>query len=97
MKDGLRRSIPTWHYRLEDDTRGIPRRLAPGITTRIFPGANVMLSIVRFEPGSVGPVHSHRPCRLRLPYARHAARAYRLPDSPDDAVRTRISPDHSDQ
>jgi len=59
MKDEPRHSIQTWHFNFQDNTQGIPRRLAPGITSRIFPGANVMLSIVRFEPNSVGPVHSH--------------------------------------
>jgi quercetin dioxygenase-like cupin family protein len=59
MEDKQRQTIPAWHFCLRDDTQGIPRRLAPGIASRIFPGANVMLSIVRFEPDSVGPVHSH--------------------------------------
>jgi quercetin dioxygenase-like cupin family protein len=39
--------------------RGIVRRLAPGITARIFPGVNVMLSVVTIEPHSSSPVHSH--------------------------------------
>lgn len=38
---------------------GIVRELAPGITARIFPGENVMLSVVTIEPGAVSPVHTH--------------------------------------
>ena len=38
---------------------GIARQLAPGITARIFPGVNAMLSVVTLEPHSVSPVHSH--------------------------------------
>jgi quercetin dioxygenase-like cupin family protein len=38
---------------------GIVRQLAPGIAARIFPGVNVMLSVVTNEPHSVSPMHSH--------------------------------------
>ena len=38
---------------------GIPRQLAPGIAARIFPGFNVMLSVVTMEPHASSPVHSH--------------------------------------
>ena len=38
---------------------GIVRQLAPGITARIFPGVNAMLSVVTLEPHAVSPVHSH--------------------------------------
>lgn len=38
---------------------GILRELAPGITARVFPGVNVMLSVVRMEPHSESPVHTH--------------------------------------
>src|SRR2546425_1506381 len=38
---------------------GIVRQLAPGIAARIFPGINVMLSVVTLEPHSVSPVHAH--------------------------------------
>ena len=38
---------------------GIPRQLAPGIAARIFPGVNVMLSVVRMEPHASSPVHAH--------------------------------------
>lgn len=40
-------------------TGGILRELAPGLVARIFPGVNVMLSVVSIEPGSVSPVHAH--------------------------------------
>jgi quercetin dioxygenase-like cupin family protein len=38
---------------------GIPRVLAGGLRARIFPGQNLMLSVVEITPGSVSPVHSH--------------------------------------
>ncbi len=40
-------------------TGGIPRELTKGIRARVFPGVNLMLSVVEIEPGSVSPVHSH--------------------------------------
>ena len=48
-----------WIFNLDDDTQGIPRTLAPGITTRIFPGDQAMLSVVRIAPHSEGTLHSH--------------------------------------
>jgi quercetin dioxygenase-like cupin family protein len=38
---------------------GVVRQLASGITARIFPGVNVMLSVVTIEPYSSSPIHSH--------------------------------------
>ena len=38
---------------------GIDRNLAPGIDTSIFLGDQAMISVVRFEPGSTGQIHSH--------------------------------------
>ncbi|HEV7215521.1 MAG TPA: cupin domain-containing protein [Chloroflexota bacterium] len=35
------------------------RRLAPGVTLRIFSSARVMLSLVELEPGAVVPAHQH--------------------------------------
>ncbi len=46
-------------YNLHDMSQGLPRELAEGITTRIFPGDQAMLSVVRLEPNSQGVVHSH--------------------------------------
>ena len=48
-----------WVFNLDDMSQGIARKLAEGITTRIFPGDNAMLSIVRIEPHSQGTPHSH--------------------------------------
>ena len=48
-----------WVFQLNGDSRGIQRKLAEGVTTSIFPGENVMLSVVRVEPNSAGSVHSH--------------------------------------
>jgi quercetin dioxygenase-like cupin family protein len=38
---------------------GIVRELAAGVTARVFPGVNAMLSVVTLEPHSVSPVHAH--------------------------------------
>lgn len=57
----LRPAWPTlpWLFHLADEARGIPRKLAEGITTRIFVGDHVMLSVVRIAPHSTGTIHSH--------------------------------------
>jgi len=48
-----------WAFNLSDTSRGIHRKLAEGVNTRIFPGQNVMLSVVTMEPNSTGVLHSH--------------------------------------
>ena len=48
-----------WVFSLHGDARGIVRKLGEGIDARIFPGENVMLSVVRVEPHSSGTIHSH--------------------------------------
>ena len=50
---------PDWLFKLHGDARGIARTLAEGVNTSIFPGENVMLSVVRVDPNSTGSVHSH--------------------------------------
>lgn len=59
MDEGNRSKPARWAFNLGDLAQGISRKLAEGITTRIFPGDNVMLSVVRMEPHSTGTVHSH--------------------------------------
>ena len=49
----------SWVYNLNGDRRGIMRTLAPGIEANIFPGENVMLSVVRIEAHAQGTVHAH--------------------------------------
>ncbi len=46
-------------FNLHDLSQGIQRQLADGLETRIFPGENVMLSVVRIAPNREGKVHSH--------------------------------------
>ncbi len=46
-------------HNLADVTQGIARELAPGVTTRIFPGEHAMLSVVTIEPNGAGTLHSH--------------------------------------
>ncbi len=50
---------PAWVFNLADETAGIQRALAPGITARIFSGQRAMVSVVRFAPNAVGTLHSH--------------------------------------
>ena len=46
-------------YNIDDLSSGIFRELTKGITTRVFPGDEAMISVVRVEPNAEGPVHSH--------------------------------------
>ena len=46
-------------FNLHDLSQGIARDLASGVRTRIFPGENVMVSVVRISPNRAGEIHSH--------------------------------------
>ena len=46
-------------FNLNDQSQGLFRELAPGLTTRIFTGDQAMLSVVSFEPHAEGTLHSH--------------------------------------
>lgn len=46
-------------HQLDDETQGLFRELAPGVTTRIFPGEHAMLSVVTIAPNGEGTMHSH--------------------------------------
>ncbi len=46
-------------FNLQDLSQGIARDLADGVSTRIFPGDQAMLSVVQLEPGRESDVHSH--------------------------------------
>jgi hypothetical protein len=46
-------------FNINNVTQGIPRELAKGINTRIFPGDMAMLSVVKLDPNSVGSIHKH--------------------------------------
>ncbi|MDB5415354.1 MAG: oxdC [Rubritepida sp.] len=46
-------------HNIHDETQGLARELAPGVTTRIFPGEQAMLSVVTIAPGAAGTMHSH--------------------------------------
>ena len=52
-------SKAAWMFQLSGDARGIARKLGEGINTNIFPGQQVMLSVVRVDPNSSGTIHSH--------------------------------------
>lgn len=59
MAKDIQAQIVPWVFNLHDPLQGIQRQLGEGITTRIFVGENVMLSVVRIAPHSSGTVHSH--------------------------------------
>ena len=46
-------------HTLHDPSDGLFRELAPGLTTRIFSGEHVMLSVVTLAPNSEGVMHHH--------------------------------------
>ena len=46
-------------HNLDAPAGGIPRELAPGLTTRIFPGEGAMLSVVTIAPNASGTLHAH--------------------------------------
>jgi len=46
-------------FNIDDLTQGIARELAEGLTTRIFPGDQAMVSVVRLEPNAQGTLHHH--------------------------------------
>ncbi|MEM8792395.1 MAG: cupin domain-containing protein [Pseudomonadota bacterium] len=50
---------PENFFNIDDMTAGIPRELAPGVTTTVYTGDQAMVSIVRFEPGAKGKMHHH--------------------------------------
>ncbi len=53
------RENPPWVFNIGREDQGIHRKLADGITTRVFCGDQAMLSVVRIDPHSTGTVHSH--------------------------------------
>ena len=46
-------------FSLDDTEAGIARQLADGLTARIFPGDQAMISIVDAAPNSEGTMHRH--------------------------------------
>jgi quercetin dioxygenase-like cupin family protein len=46
-------------HNLDDESGGLFRELAPGLTTRIFAGEQAMLSIVTIAPNAEGTLHHH--------------------------------------
>lgn len=53
------RTMTQRFFNLHDPTQGIARQLTEGLETRIFPGDNVMISVVRIAPGKAGDLHAH--------------------------------------
>lgn len=46
-------------FNLEDMSQGIKRSLSEGVETRVFPGDQAMLSVVKIAPNHKGKLHSH--------------------------------------
>ena len=46
-------------FNIDRSDDGIFRQLAKGISTRIFPGEQAMISIVRINPNAKGELHHH--------------------------------------
>lgn len=46
-------------HNLDAAEGGLFRELAPGLTTRIYPGDGAMLSVVTIAPGASGTLHHH--------------------------------------
>ena len=46
-------------FNLTDTSQGIARQLGDGLSTRVFPGEQAMLSLVTIEPNAQGRLHSH--------------------------------------
>lgn len=46
-------------FNVDSSAGGVPRELAPGITTTVFSGDQAMISIVRFAPNARGTLHHH--------------------------------------
>ena len=55
----MSKKIKKLFHNIDDLEAGIYRELTKGISTRIFPGENAMLSIVRIDPNAKGKIHSH--------------------------------------
>lgn len=46
-------------FNIYDMAQGIQRKLAEGVTTRVFVGDQAMLSVAKLEPNTSGELHSH--------------------------------------
>ena len=51
--------VNDFFFNFRDADSGLARKLAPGIDTQIYVGDQAMFSVVSFEPGSEGSIHSH--------------------------------------
>jgi len=46
-------------FNIDSAAGGVPRELAPGITTTVFSGEHAQISIVRFQANAKGTLHHH--------------------------------------
>jgi quercetin dioxygenase-like cupin family protein len=59
LRDQKKEMLVPWSFNLREGRGGIPRKLAEGIHSHVFPGKFAMLSVVHLEPNAVGRIHSH--------------------------------------
>lgn len=52
-------SLTNTFFNLDALEQGLSRQLSDGMTARIFPGDDAMISIVHIEPDKAGSIHSH--------------------------------------
>ena len=46
-------------FKADDPDAGLFRQLAQGVSTRLFPGDQAMVSVVEIAPGAAGVMHQH--------------------------------------
>ena len=66
-------------HNLFDETSGLSRELGPGLTTRIFPGEQAMLSVVTIAPGAIVTTESIACSPGKMRVARPGARSRARP------------------
>ena len=100
MSDRRRKTTarPENFFNINDPAGGIPRELAPGIETTIFPGERAMLSVVRIAPNARGKLHHYSEEQWGLCLAGSGTRIQgdvSVPIGPGDFWRTPGSVPHT--
>lgn len=57
MQENTNDESQSWYFKEMEG--GLPRKLQDGITTNIFFGQNIMLSIAEIAPNTISTIHSH--------------------------------------
>jgi quercetin dioxygenase-like cupin family protein len=59
LRDGTESHIPPWVFNYLDPDQGFPVSLREGVTTRIYSGRRLMLSLVTIAPNTASIDHQH--------------------------------------